>query len=167
MKSVFITTITGKDRPYIIQSLAETTRRMGGEWTKSKVIHLEGRFSALMLVSIDNDKEQELKDKLESLYSELSFHHSPIQTPPTEEVETVSLVIDCKDRSGLTHDIVGILSDLNLEAETLEVHRFPVTPVGGTVYSAKLTVRIPDIALRGELVKNLETISDCSRISFE
>lgn len=167
MKNVFIMTITGEDRPYIIQSLAETTRRMGGEWLNSKVMHLEGRFTALMKVSVDTDQKTALKDKLESLYPELDFIYSPAPTEEKEEMELVKLIVDCNDRPGLTHDIVEVLSELNLEAETLEVHRFPVTPVGGTVYSANLSVRIPNTMMRAELGKTLEEISDCTRITFE
>jgi len=167
VKNVFIMTIMGEDKPYIIQSLAETTRRMGGEWLKSKVMHLEGHFTALMKVVIDADKEQALKDKLESLHSELTFIHSPAPTEEKEEMELVNLVVDCNDRSGLTHDIVEVLAELNLEAESLEVRRFPVTLVGGTVYSASLSVRIPHTMMRAELAKSLEEISDCTRITFE
>lgn len=167
MKSLFITTIFGEDKPYIIQSLAETTRRMGGEWLKSKVMHLDGRFTTLMKVSIDKENEQKLKDKLEDLYSELAFHHSPISNFKNDELETVNLVVDCKDRSGLTHDIAAALSDLSLKAETMEVHRFPVTPVGGTVYSASLSIQVPNTIIRAELVKALEAISENSRVTIK
>lgn len=167
MKSVFIATIIGEDKPYITQSLAETTRRMGGEWMKSKVSHLGGRFSALMEIRVDEKDEQKLKDKLESLYSELTFFFSPLHVESKEDMEIVNLVLDCNDRSGLTHDIVEVLSELDLEADEMEVRRFPVTPVGGTVYSAKLSVHIPNTMMRAELAKNLEEISDCTRITFE
>lgn len=167
MKDCIIMTIFGEDRPYIIQSLAETTRHMGGEWLKSKVMHLEGRFSALMKVTISPDKEQALKDKLESHYPELTFIYSPAPSEEKEEMELVKLIVDCNDRSGLTHDIVEVLAELDLETETLEVRRFPVTPVGGTVYSANLSVRLPNTVMRDELAKSLEEISDCTRITFE
>lgn len=167
MKSVFIMTIIGEDKPYIIQSLAETTRRMGGEWLKSKTMHLDGRFTALMKVSIDAEKEQPLMDKMKSLYSELSIFHAPAPKEDKADMELVNLIVDCNDRSGLTHDIVEVLAELSLEAETLEGRRFPVTPVGGTVYSARLSVRIPNTMMRAELAKSLEEISDCTRVTFE
>lgn len=167
MKSIFIMTIMGEDQPYIMQSLAEDTRRLGGEWLKSKAMHLEGKFSALMKTSVDAEKEQELKDKLESLYPKLSFSYSPAPADDEQDVELVNLIVDCNDRSGLTHDIVEVLAELNLETEGLEVRRFPVTPVGGTVYSARLSLRIPKTLERAELASSLEEVSDCTRITFE
>lgn len=167
MATVFITTIVGKDKPYLIKSIAEITRTTGGEWTKSKVAKLDDQFAAMMKVVIDDSKEQELKDRLEKTFPELTFFHSPTKVYIGDEYETVTLVVDCEDRPGLTHDITKVLSDLNLEAEDMEFHRLPVTPVGGTVYTAKLTVKIPDSMEKSRLAESIESISDCTRVHFE
>lgn len=167
MKKDLITTITGEDAPYIIRALAETTRSLGGEWTRSKVIHLHGRFAALMKVSVDPEQERELNRKLKDLYPGLHFEYTPLPEVDPEGMETITVVIDCEDRPGLTHDIIGVLSDLNLESEGLESHRLPVAPVGGTVYSAKLSVRVPDALTKTELVRSLEDIASCSRVMVD
>lgn len=167
MKREFITTIVGEDSAHLIKRLAEITRLMGGEWLKSKVMRLDGQFSAMMKVSIDDDKVDALRAKLEKTYPQLQFTYAPAQIAATEGSRTVSLVLDCTDRPGLTHDISKMLSDLNLRTQTMEIHRFPVTPMGGTVYSAKMEITLPDTMSKAQLAENLESLSDCTRVNFE
>lgn len=167
MATVFITTIVGEDKPNTIKDIAEITRSLGGEWTKSKVNKLDNRFAALMKVVINEGKEQELKEKLEAAYPELEFFHSPVTDLSEDEIQTVNLTVDCEDRPGLTHDITKVLSDLNLEARNMEFHRLPVTPVGGTVYNAKMTVRIPKNMDKESLAESIEAVSDCIRVNFD
>lgn len=167
MKNIFITTIIGEDKPNTIKDIAELTRSLGGEWTKSKVIKMDNQFAGLMRVSIDEKDEQGLKDKLAADYPDLHFSHAPARSPNDQETRPVSLTVDCEDRPGLTHDITKVLSDLNLEAEDMEFHRLPVAPVGGTVYSAKMTVLVPEDMDEARLTEALESVSSCSRINYE
>jgi len=167
MKRQFITTIVGEDSAHLIKRLAEVTRLMGGEWLKSKVMRLDGQFSAMMKVSIDQDKEAALRAKLEKTYPHLQFTYAPAQIMPNEGSRSVSLELDCSDRPGLTHDISKLLSDLNLRTLSMEIHRFPVTPMGTTVYNAKMEIAMPETMSKAQLADNLESLSDCTRVNFE
>lgn len=167
MKSVFIKTVVGKDKPNIVKSMAEVTRGLGGEWVKSKIIHLGSQFSAMMMVSIDQEKEAELKTSLEKKFPDLLFSYSATAEPSTEAPAAVTVVLDCKDRPGLTHDITKTLSELGLKAGNMEFHRLPVVPVGHTVFNAKMTIRFDGEASKEEFVETLESICDDARVSFE
>ena len=167
MKIVFIQTVTGKDRTHLIKEMAEVTRSVGGEWLKTKLVRLHQQFAAMMMVSIDQAKEAELKSALEKGFPELYFSYARIDTEAEAHATSATVVADCQDRPGLTQEITKILSDLNLEAENMEFHRLPVTPVGGTVYTARMTVLFPDEASKEELLARLESVSDCTSINFE
>lgn len=167
MNSVFITTIIGEDKPNTIKDIAELTRSLGGEWIKSKVTKIDNQFAAMMKVSIDESDEQSLKDKLAESYPELHFSHVPARILKDQETQTVNLTVDCEDRPGLTHDITKVLSDLNLETENMEFHRLPVAPVGGTVYSAKMTVRMPEDMEKDRLTEAIESVSSCTRVNYD
>jgi glycine cleavage system regulatory protein len=166
MRSVFITTIVGDDRPDIINALAETTRSLGGEWIKSKVIRLDGQFAAIMKVAIDEARETKLKETLDQEFSDLSFTHAPVRTIDPGHTTVYDLVLDCSDRPGLTKDITRVLYDLNLRPENLEVSRVPVFEMGDTVYSASMVVAVPDTMTREQLSEALSSVSDSCRINF-
>ncbi len=167
MKSVFVKTVTGKDKANIVKSLAEVTRSLGGEWLKSKLIRMAPQFSAMMLVSIDEEKEAELKTALEEAFPDLAFSYASADAVVEGQGIVATVVIDCDDRPGLTHDINGILSDLNLKTESMESHRLPVALLGRTVYTAKMTVLFPDDSIKEQLVENLESLSERARVNFE
>lgn len=167
MKSVFIQTVVGSENLSIVKAMAEATRNHGGEWIKSKVIRLEKQVVAMMKVSVDKDKETALKGALEKEFSNLKFFYAPALDRDETQMDTVTMTVDCEDRPGLTRDITHVLHDLSLETENMEFHRLPVTPMGATVYSAKMTVLLPEELTKEQLAETVEAISDCIRVHFE
>lgn len=167
MHSVFVQTVIGEDSPNVIDSLAQFTRGQGGEWLMTKISKLAGRFTAMMKVSIPADSEAALKEGLEKEFPELTFVYAPTREAVAGETVTKTLVIDCDDRPGLTRDITRLLADLNLQTENMEFHRFPVTLVGRTVYSAKMTVTMPSDMNAAVIEQELVGLSEGVRVSFE
>ena len=167
MKSVFITTIVGDDRPDIINALAKTTRSLGGEWIKSKVSRLDGQFAGIMKVTIDEEQKETLNRTLEQEFGDLSFSYAEVREVQPEHTNIHDLVLDCDDRPGLTKDITRTLYDLNLRPENLEVSRLPVFQMGKTVYSVKMRVGIPDSLSKEELSEALSKVCDSCRITYD
>ena len=167
MKSIFITTIVGDDRPDIINALAKTTRSLGGEWIKSKVSRLDGQFAAIMKVSIDEAQKEKLNQTLEKEFADITFSYAEVREVQPEHTNIHDLVLDCDDRPGLTKEITRALYDLNLRPENLEVSRLPVFQLGKTVYSVKMRVGIPDSLSKEELSDVLIKVCDSCRINFD
>lgn len=160
MKSNFITTVNGPDIPGIIKTLAQTTRRNGGEWLTSKVIKLDGRFAAIMSVIIDEKQETSLKAALESSFPNLQFLYSPPSNIPRETTKTINLVVDCIDRPGLTGDLSNILANLDIGVENMECKRFVMDNVGDTVFTANLTLAVPEQAVSEIIAGEIEALSE-------
>ena len=165
MKSTFISTISGPDSLGIIKSLAHTTRGLGGEWITSKVMKLDGQFSALMKVTIDQANEAELKKQLVQEFPHLTFSYAEIAINKAKPSKTVNLEIDCKDRPGLTKDINNILSNLDLVVENMEFNRFHVSSIGEAVFSAKLALAVSEDTSSELLAEEIETLSDDVRVN--
>lgn len=166
MKSMFITTILGPDSPGVIKALAHTTRGLGGEWTTSKVMKLDGQFTAMMKVVIDESVEAKLKETLEKEFTDLQFIYAPGLEKKTALTETINLVIDCKDRPGLTKDINNILSNLDLVVEHMEFSRAHVSSIGEAVFTAKLAVAVAEGTDGETLAEEIESsLSDDIRVN--
>jgi glycine cleavage system regulatory protein len=164
MQHKFITTVLGTLQPNLLQSLAQVSREIGASWETSKVIKLDGQFVAMMRVMIDVDKEASLKQALEQQFSQLTFVYAEFEHQSIHLSTECKLTLDCNDRSGLTHDINEILSDLDVSVDHQECYRVQVSSLGKTVYSAKMTLRLPDNVTKALLVSQLETLSDNIRI---
>lgn len=165
MKEIYISTVSGPSTPGIIKALAQTTRDHGGEWLASKVMKLDGQFSALMKVSIDTESVKLLKNALTEEFSQLQFIEAPAASPTHEEVKSIDLEVDCKDREGLTRDISNIIFNLDLVVQNLEFNRFPVSTFGESVFSAKLTVGVPEGTSALAVAEEIEAISEDMRVN--
>lgn len=167
MQHKFITTVLGTLQPNLLQSLAQVSREIGASWETSKVIKLDGQFVAMMRVMIDADKATLLKQTLEQKFSQLTFVYAEFESESIHFSQECKLTLDCSDRSGLTHDINEILADLDVSVDHQECYRVQVTSLGKTVYSAKMTLRLPENVTIALLVSQLETLSDNIRIGIE
>ncbi len=165
MKSNFITTVYGPDIPGVIKALAQTTRSQGGEWLTSKVIKLDGQFAAIMNVVIEDDLEQHLKSTLEETFPSLSFVYAGAEATSQEMTKTINLVVDCIDRPGLTGDLSNILANLDIGVENMECKRFAMDGIHDTVFSAQLTLAVPEAADSEVIAGEIEALSEDVRVN--
>lgn len=165
MKEIYISTVSGPSTHGIIKALAQTTRDHGGEWLASKVMKLDGQFAAMMKVSIDGENVKTLKTALAREFSQLNFIETAASTSTHEEVKSIDLEVDCKDREGLTRDISNIIFNLDLLVQNLEFNRFPVSSLGESVFSAKLTVAVPEGTSALAVAEEIEAISEDMRVN--
>lgn len=165
MKEIYISTVSGPSTPGIIKSLAQTTREHGGEWLVSKVMKLDDQFSAMMKVSIEVEKLDSLRLALAGEFPDLQFMESPAASRVNERVTSIDLEVDCRDRKGLTRDISNIIYNLGLVVQNLEFNRFPVSSFGEAVFSAKLTVGVPEGTSSLAVAEEIEAISEDMRVN--
>ena len=165
MRTNFITTVYGSDIPGIIKSLAQTTRSNGGGWLTSKVIKLDGQFAAIMSVVVEKELEVNLKSTLEQKYPTLSFVYAPAQTVNQEMTKIINLVVDCIDRPGLTGDLSNILANLDIAVQNMVCKRFVMDGINDTVFSAQLTLAVPEAAISEVIAGEIEALSEDVRVN--
>ncbi|WP_394388497.1 ACT domain-containing protein [Shewanella woodyi] len=164
MKKLFIASVVGHIAPGVIKSLAEVTRRFDGEWVTSKVIKLDGHFCAMMKVAIKPEAEDELKSCLVSEFDGLHFIFEQVLVNSDSVSSSLHLSVDCGDRSGLTRDIVNILTNLDLVIEHMEFNRVHVSTIGQTVFSSRLNLAVPEGVSTESIIELLEGVTDDARV---
>ena len=165
MKDTYISTVVGPSSPGIIKALAQVTRDHGGEWIASKVMKLDGQLSALMKVCIEQENVDPLKTALAEQFSDHHFFYAPAVSATNERSRSIDFEVDCKDREGLTRDISNIIYNLDLVVKNLEFNRYPVSSFGESVFSAKLTVGVPQAMSAQAVADEIEAISDDMRVN--
>ena len=143
MKRILLTTITGEDREETLHGLANTTRGLGGEWLVTRIIKLDGFFAALMRLTIDEEKLEQLKNQLQDQFPGYTFSYQAIQTESSTNRTYATLELDFLDRPGLTRDISEMLIDQGVEIEQLESTRHPLGAVASTVFSTRVRLALP------------------------
>ncbi len=165
MKSTFVMSVVGPDSPGTIKTIAETTRALGGEWLKSKVMRLDGNLTAMMKVAIDPDNEPRLKSELLQDFPELQFFYSAVATGSSVPTKSITLVLDCKDRPGLTKDINAILANLDLVVENMECNRAHVSTIGEAVFTARIALAVPEDRNSEAVADEIESMAKGIRVN--
>ncbi|GIU23486.1 transcriptional regulator [Shewanella schlegeliana] len=165
MKKTFVTTVSGVTEAGIIKSLAEITRKHGGEWQMSKVIKLGGQFTALFEMAIEVESLSQLESDFETHFPTLYFSYAPAPERASSTYQSVKLLFDCNDRPGLTRDIDNTLADLEVELESLESHRLAVIGLGTAVFSSTLKLAIPESITCEKVIESLEGLGSDVRVS--
>ncbi len=165
MNRNFVTTVHGPDFPGIIKALAQFTRSRGGEWLSSKVIKLDGQFAAIMNVVVAPEQEEGLQAALREQFPSLTFTYSPPGNQFRIGTKVINLVVDCIDRPGLTGDLSTILANLDIRVENMDARRFAMDGIGDPVYSAKLTLIVPEAAVSETIAGEIEALSEDVRVN--
>ena len=164
MKSVFIMTVAGPETPGVINELAHITHELGGKWTRSKIMKMDGLFSAIIKVSVDEGSVAELKAEQEKTFPSLQFTYTESSGSTVARVKKIALEIDCKDQAGLIKDINSLMLNLDLKVVHMESHRFEVAEIGRTVFSAKLDLEVPEATTAENVAEEIETLGENMRV---
>ena len=75
MANSIILTVTGKDRPGLVDDMSAIITQQDGNWLESRITKLSGNFAGIVRVSIPDQNFDKLKAGLESIACE-DFHLS-------------------------------------------------------------------------------------------
>lgn len=153
-----ILTLLGADRPGLVEGVADTVARLGGNWLESRMAHLGGKFAGILRLQIPADALSELRQSLERLAGDdlrivLESDETPAPATPQRilELELVGL-----DRPGIVRDISRVLvgSGANVEEITTDCSSAPMS--GETLFRARIRAAVPAAADLARLRADLE-----------
>ena len=120
--------------------------------------------SAMMKIAIAPETEAELKSCFETEFSGLRFFFDEVLAVKGMAFTSLHLRVDCQDRSGLTRDIVNILTVLDLVIENMEFNRIAVSTIGQAVFSSTLNLAVPEGISTESVVELLEGVTEGTRV---
>lgn len=166
MSTQFIITVTGTESSGLVKQLAEKTHLNGGKWLNSKIMHLEGLFAGIIKIDIPDNAAQTLKSELQAMKGLQIVFAEPdvMEKVPSSRL---NLNIEATDRPGIISDITHLLVDNGVSVENMECHRFNVSSISGTVFSANLVLSVPLDMDSKSLVEELEALGDDMRVELQ
>jgi glycine cleavage system regulatory protein len=161
MTQTLILTFIAKDRPGLVERLAETVAARGGNWLESRMVHLADRFVGVARVEAPKAELARLNAELVALAAE-GFHLTVEQSdadsgPPGR---TIHLDIVGPDHPGIVRDITHVLAERGASVEEMETDIRPAPMGGSFLFYAKARVRIPDGADAREVSDALYAIGN-------
>ena len=160
-----IITLTGPDRPGLIESLSTVISESGGNWEEARMARLSGQFAGVVRATISQDKADPIKKGLEELdrednsisvtYRETGGDSAPASAPGSE----ASVHVVGQDRSGIVKEISQVLARLKVNVEELVTECESAPMSGERLFHLDAEVVLPQGVSEEDVESELEEIA--------
>jgi len=156
-----VVTVLGDDRAGLVDALAGVVAKHGGNWERSHMAELAGKFAGIVLVTAPATAIDGLASDLEGLESAGLFEvlveraAEAIDTPPTNRVV---LELVGQDHPGIVYDLSHALASRNVSIDELQTE-VEAAPMGGKLFRAKAVLEAPVGLSLDDLSETLEAIA--------
>jgi len=161
-----VLTLLGKDRPGLVESIAQVVAEHGANWVESQMAHLAGQFAGILRVEVPQDQADRLTSalrKLDDSNLNLVIHADGIDASltdrPPSDVPLVRLELVGQDRPGIVREITHILATAGVNVEEFSTERTAAPTTGQLLFEATAQLRIPSSVSQSDLRHQLEQLA--------
>jgi len=158
----YVLTVLGDDRPGLVDSLAGVVTAHGGNWERSQMARLGGKFAGVVQVSVPSASAADLQSALSALGDQglLQVRVDLAGTAPAAEGTRFVLSLVGTDRPGLVHSVSAALAAIGASIEELDTATSDAPMSGGPLFEATAAVVLP-VGVSIESVRDtLEALAD-------
>lgn len=153
MASIVLTVI-GDDRTGLVGVLADVVVEHGGNWERSQMAELAGKFAGIVLVTVPDDRADELVAALAPLSGVLDVSAHIGSDAPAER-RRMALGLVGTDRPGIVREISQAIALAGVSIEQLTTTTSHAPMSGGVLFEARAVLTLPagldDATLRSQL----------------
>ena len=168
MKTYFILSAMGKDRPGIVADVSEVIYECGGNVEDSSMSLLRNHFALLLLFSTEREEvNQKLSFALKRLGGEknLTVFYSPITFeeayPKTkEQTHRFKITTSGVDHAGIVFKVCRLLADRKVNIIDMETHRVLSAESGTPLFEMDMEVEVPKSVSEPGLREDLHRLAN-------
>ena len=167
--ATLVLTVIGDDRSGLVKALAATIAGHGGNWERSHMSHLAGKFAGIVVATVPDGREDDLARALQALDEDGLLHVTSSVAigelgPP---MATAMLEVVGQDRPGIVQEISQALAAREVSITDLESATRAAPMGGGTLFEATAHLQVPaDVDLEA-LGASLEDIANELMVDVE
>lgn len=162
MRTSFVFTFIGDDKPGLVERLSNTVASHGGNWLDSRLAQLAGKFAGIIRVSVPDPRASGLADALRALAGDgfnITIEQTSImaddERPLRFELSVVGL-----DRPGIVKEVSRALASRNINVLELDTHLGSAPMTGEPLFQADARIAAPASTNMGELAEQLDAIAN-------
>jgi glycine cleavage system regulatory protein len=141
VKTSYIVTFIGDDRPGLVEQLSSVIESNGGNWHESRLSQLGGKFAGLILVSLPAEGGPSLKN-------------TPV---PGRDI---TLTVLGPDRPGIVREISHALAQRQINVLEMDSQVDSAPMSAEMIFSARIDAWIPETTDLDDLAVSLDEIAD-------
>ncbi|HHJ05929.1 MAG TPA: transcriptional regulator [Anaerolineae bacterium] len=164
MRKHLVVTVTGADKPGIVEHVTKLLLHYQGNVEASKMARLGGEFAMLMMLSAPEDNFNVLRDGLRQLRDE----GYAVTTRQTERGYSAKytgwlpyrLEVKGADHEGIIHQLTGYLAKHQINIETMDTDVVKAPMSGAPLFTMDAIIVAPPELSYQNLKESLATIGD-------
>lgn len=155
-----VITVLGNDRAGLVDALAGAITRNGGNWERSEMIELAGKFAGVVLVTVAPSKADALMADLDQIEASGLLNIEVAPAGPSEQTVGRRYTVDItgQDHPGIVHEISRALAAGECSIDELSSAVVPA-PMGGEMFVAHAVVETLETMSRRDLQDLLEDVA--------
>lgn len=161
--ATLVLTVIGDDRPGLVDALASRVAAHGGNWDRSNLARLAGKFAGIVVVTVPDEHVEELTAGFESLTNQgvLDVRVTIADvTAGDRGAPVVNLHLIGQDRPGIVKEIAAALAARDVSIDEFETSTGSAPMSGEQLFEAAATLRLPPTVTTDELRTILEDIAN-------
>ena len=148
----------GKDRPGIVENIANVVGKHNGNWQTSSLRHLSGFFGGIIEIFVDEEHAEALAKDIQSIDGiNVSVE---VSHPESFQDKTITLNVTANDRQGIIGEISAVIHKQGGNLVKLVSSQGSAPHFGQPIFKASLKIAITGQEHIDALVDALEGIAD-------
>ncbi len=161
--ATLVLTVIGDDRAGLVDALADPIARHDGNWDRSHMARLAGKFAGIVVVSVPDERTDGLTAELRTLTAQglLDVSVAIASTgAPERDDDLLQLHLIGQDRPGIVREVASALAQRNVSIEELETSASSAPMSGELLFEATATLRVPAGTDTADVRSILEAIAN-------
>lgn len=161
--TTLVLTVIGDDRAGLVKALADVIADGGGNWERSHLSELAGKFAGIVVVTVPDDRADTLRESLAPLDGllDVTVHDGAGAAAASGAAAPRQVRLDIlgDDRPGLVGSVSGILAKHDLSVADLASTTRDAPMAGGRLFDATVHVSVPEGADLAAVQTDLEALA--------
>jgi glycine cleavage system regulatory protein len=156
-----VLTVIGPDKPGLVEQLSKTILQHKGNWLESGFSRLGGKFTGILVVSVDEEQVAPLQASLQNLQTS-GLRITAEVSDDSERSETLrplTLELIGHDKPGIVKDISQALASRQINVESLNTELVSGSMSAELLFKAEAHLLAPETLDIDELQSALENIA--------
>ena len=161
--ATLVLTVIGDDRAGLVDALAGPIADHGGNWDRSQMARLAGKFAGIVVVTLPDEHVDSLAASLEGVQAQGLLDVRIAIAASDGPVDTVSLLhlhLVGQDRPGIIREVASALAQREISIEELETSTISAPMSAEQLFEATASLRLPVGADLEALQSALEDIAN-------
>ncbi len=165
-----VLTVIGDDQSGLVEALSGVVVDNEGNWEKSHLAHIGGKFAGIVMVTIPDGQKDALVRDLQPLEDQ-GLLEIVVETADRKEPAAPSTLLSLElvgvDHPGIIHDISSALAERDVSIEELETETKNAPMAGGVYFEARAVLRAPADMPKQEIIASLEALAHKLMVDIE